>query len=127
MGLAPCTSHGQGAKKGPPGKIRVLLAEDGASDTEKVNQEDRCRPNSPSIDEDQPPESERDWPRPIQSGSGNLVSCLNPHRSPQAGGLSINRIGLSSANPLTSSHPSCVSQSMRAPCDSDTFLPAFVK
>lgn len=46
MGLAPCTSYGQGAK-GPPGKIRVLLPEDGAQDIEKVNQEDRCCPNSP--------------------------------------------------------------------------------
>ena len=54
MGLAPCASYGQGAKKGPPRKIRVLLAEDRAPDTEKVNQEDRCRPNSPCIDEDQP-------------------------------------------------------------------------
>lgn len=66
IGLAPCTSYGQGAKKGPPGKIRVLLPEDGAPGPEKVNQEDRCRPNSPCIDENQPPDSERDLPWLIQ-------------------------------------------------------------
>ena len=47
---------------GKSGKI----PEDGAPDPEKVSQEDRCCPNSPCIDENQPPDSERDLPWLIQ-------------------------------------------------------------